>query len=260
MAGAAIAAAVLLGGQVLPGRGDGARADGPCAAEARSLGPEEQAFLDALNTYRASHGLGELIPTVSLRRSAAWHAASMAEGDYFSHHDSLGRDPSGRAMDCGYPTWVAENIAAGTDRESGPSALELFLGSPPHLATLSDPNARYIGIARAYNASSRYRWYWVTDFGAVEDPAGVLAASPARAGAATGSAVRTLDFARGWNLVTWTGPETPLATVFATTTARAIYTYDPGSGTWGHALKDAPAYANTLRAMVPGAVYWVVAD
>ncbi len=256
----AAAAALLFSVWAMVGP-EAAVAQGPCAATATAFDVEEQAFVAALNDYRADRGLAPLIPTITLRRSALWHAGDMAQRDYFAHNDSIGRDPSTRAMDCGYPTYVAQNIAAGTVRDTGVAALELFLSSPPHVVTLSDPNARYIGVARAFSAASKYSWYWVSDFGAVADPAGAMPTRAApEAEAATGSPVAPLRLTSGWNLVTWTGAELSVAELFSSTLVRAVYTYEPSSGVWGHASEGAPAYVNTIRALVPGAVYWLVMD
>ncbi len=257
---AVLAAALVFGAQAAPGP-DGALAEGPCVGASTPFDDEERAFLVALNEYREARGLGRLLPAVTLRRSAQWHADDMAQRNYFAHNDSQGREPSRRAMDCGYPSYIAQNIAAGTHRDTGVSALELFLSSPPHVATLSDPKARYVGIARAFSATSKYSWYWVTDFGAVEDPAGVMATPAApRAGASADSAVAPLRFTSGWNLVTWTEAETPVGEVFSGLGVAAVYAYDTASGTWRQASRGAPNYVNTLAAVTPGTVYWFVAD
>ena len=53
-------------------------------------------------SYRASNGLGSLTISTNLNRGAAWMAQDLADNNYFSHTDSLGRSPYARAIDCGF--------------------------------------------------------------------------------------------------------------------------------------------------------------
>jgi hypothetical protein len=89
----------------------------------------------------------------------------MATNNYFSHTDSLGRDPFERMADFGYTynTWKGENLAAGADTAQG--AFNLWKNSPGHNANMLNGNFKVIGIARVYGAGSQYGWYWTTDFG-----------------------------------------------------------------------------------------------
>src|SRR3954451_17719422 len=86
-----------------------------CNVADNSLDSEEQAFLTLINNYRAQNGLAALSLSTNLDRSSTWLAIDMAQKNYFSHTDSLGRDPSTRAQQCGYPSGAGENIAAGTN-------------------------------------------------------------------------------------------------------------------------------------------------
>lgn len=163
-----------------------ARAAGPCGQEATALDSEETAFLRLINDYRARNGVPAVQPSAPLRRSAAWMAADMATKNYFSHTDGLGRQALERARDCGYPSPVGENIAAGTNSDTAAEAFAQFVGSAPHKANMLDARYRVIGISRAMNAASTYTWYWATDFGVDEDPA--LPAHPTVAQGAGGAA------------------------------------------------------------------------
>jgi len=82
-----------------------------------ALDAEEARFLQLINNYRAQYGLGPLTVSANLNRAAAWMALDMGQKNYFSHTDSLGRSPSARAQDCGYPGGAGENLAAGTGRD-----------------------------------------------------------------------------------------------------------------------------------------------
>ncbi|TET95402.1 MAG: hypothetical protein E3J29_06945, partial [Dehalococcoidia bacterium] len=141
----------------------------PRGAEA-ALDSEEQAFLTLINNYRQANGLGSLSLNGELNAAADWMSNDMAAKDYFSHTDSLGRDPFQRMADFGYGynTWKGENLAAGVD--AAQAALDLWKGSPGHDANMLNPNFKVIGIARAYGDGTTYGWYWSTEFGGQGSP------------------------------------------------------------------------------------------
>lgn len=152
-----------------------------CAPVTGAVDAEEQAFLVLLNAYRGEHGLPPLALSATLSRAAAWHVEDMAAKGYFSHTDSLGRGPSQRAQDCGYPQGAGENAAAGFS-----TALAVFEGwrnSPGHNANMLGVNYRAVGIGRFCLPGSPYGCYWVTDLGGLID--GPPGASP------TATATRT---------------------------------------------------------------------
>jgi uncharacterized protein YkwD len=135
----------------------------PRSAEA--LDGEEQAFLGTINNYRAQNGLGPLALNDSLNNVARWMANDMAANNYFSHTDSLGRNPFERMDQMGYAynTWRGENLVAGTETAS--QAFQMWKDSPGHNENMLAGNYTVIGIARVYGASSDYGWYWATEFG-----------------------------------------------------------------------------------------------
>jgi len=136
----------------------------PRAAEAAQDG-EEQAFLTLINNYRTQNGLGTLSLNTQLTSASDWMSNDMGANNYFSHTDSLGRDPFQRMAAFGYDynTWKGENLAAGVD--TAQSAFNMWKGSPGHNANMLNPNFKVIGIARVYTAGSTYGWYWTNDFG-----------------------------------------------------------------------------------------------
>ena len=108
-------------------------AGAPRGAEADpAIDAEEQAFLGIINSYRAQNGLGTLSLNTELNNAGDWMSNDMAAKDYFSHTDSLGRDPFQRMADFGYTynTWKGENLAAGVETAQG--AFDLFKNSPGH--------------------------------------------------------------------------------------------------------------------------------
>jgi hypothetical protein len=77
---------------------------------ASALDGEETAFLGLINQYRAANGLGGLSLNETLNTAARWMSDDMATKNYFSHTDSLGRDPFTRmaAFGYNYNTWKRE--------------------------------------------------------------------------------------------------------------------------------------------------------
>jgi hypothetical protein len=134
-----------------------------------SIDGEEQAFLGLINAYRAQSGLGALTMSTNLNRASTWMAADMGQKNYFSHTDSLGRSPSTRAIDCGYPQGAGENIAAGTNWSTASAVFAAWKASSGHNANMLNGSYRQIGISRVFTSGSTYGWYWVTDFGTTND-------------------------------------------------------------------------------------------
>src|SRR5712692_411805 len=139
---------------------------------------EEWAFLTIINNFRAQNGLGALQVSAALESSSKWMSGDMAAKNYFSHNDSLGRDPFARMSAFGYPGgYRGENIAAGN--ADAQSAFNQWLNACDpdgsgnctfaHRNNMLGSNYQVIGIGRAYNPSSTYRWYWTTNFGSVLD-------------------------------------------------------------------------------------------
>lgn len=132
---------------------------------AEALDSEEQRFLATINDYRAQNGLGPLAINDNLNNIARWMANDMGAHNYFSHTDSLGRDPFARMDQMGYAynTWRGENLVAGT--ETSDYAFQMWRTSPGHNANMLGEHYTVIGIARVYYDSSTYGWYWATEFG-----------------------------------------------------------------------------------------------
>jgi len=124
---------------------------------------EEQALLNLINQYRVANGKNTLVPDVDVTRGAAWHSRDMATKNYLSHTDSLGRSPSTRMAQCGagWTTDFRENAAAGY--ATAQATFDQWRSDPPHNAALLADGVAVVGVARAYNAASTYKWYWVYD-------------------------------------------------------------------------------------------------
>ncbi len=159
----ALGCVLLVGGR----SGRTARAEDACAVPEgyALLDGEEQAAVRAINDLRVQAGLTPLTVSVALMRPARWKSQFMAATGTFAHDDPF-RSWLQRLSDCGYSdrSVVAENLAAGT--ATGQAAVQMWWESPPHRANLLNPDARFIGIARAAGAGP-YRWYWTANFGIV---------------------------------------------------------------------------------------------
>jgi len=168
---AAGVAAIAIGVAGVAGIGASKQADAltNCTVSDFSMDAEEQAFLVLINNYRAQNGRTALSASTNLNRAATWHATDMGAKKYFSHTDSLGRDPSTRARNCDYPQGAGENIAAGTVWSTASAAFNAWRNSSGHNANMLNTGYRQIGIARVYTAGSPYGWYWVTNFGSTND-------------------------------------------------------------------------------------------
>lgn len=158
----ALGSALLAGGRL----GRTVRAESTCAVPDgyAVLDDEEQAAVRAINELRAQAGLAPLAVSAALMRPARWKARFMSVTGTFAHDDPF-RSWLQRLADCGYPAaaMAAENLAAGT--ASGQATVQMWWDSPPHRANLLNPDARFIGIARAQGAAP-YGWYWAANFGA----------------------------------------------------------------------------------------------
>jgi uncharacterized protein YkwD len=95
-------------------------------------------------------------------------SVDMATKNYFSHTDSIKRDPFTRMASFGYKLASnGENIAAGNS--SAQATFTQWKNSAGHNANMLSGSYKVIGIGRAYNVLSTYKWYWTTDFGSIID-------------------------------------------------------------------------------------------
>src|SRR5438067_1622828 len=149
------------------------------AGQAQTLDSEQLAFLGLINNYRAQNGAGPLQVSIALQNSSSWMSNDMAAKNYASHTDSLGRGPGQRLVDFGYPYFPwGENIAGGYGDAQNAFNQWVSACDPDgsgsctyaHRMNMLNPSFVVLGIGRAYNANSTYRWYWTTDFGGVLDP------------------------------------------------------------------------------------------
>ncbi len=159
--------AVLLSVVAFGGRSDAAT----------SLNAEEKLFLQLINEYRQTNGVGPLTLSDTLSVSSERHSEDMATYNFFAHdtvkssYYRAGSQPWDRmaAEGYNYNTFKGENIATGY--ETAEEVIEGWRESPSHNAAMLDGNYHAIGIGRVYLPGPKHDWYWTTDFGGVAEPA-----------------------------------------------------------------------------------------
>lgn len=126
---------------------------------------EERAFLDLINDYRKSNGLGALTLNNQLGAAAEYHSSDMAKKNYFKHTLANGDSSEQNIVRFGYTSYTAvgENIAAGY--ASAGEAMQAWKKSSEHDHNMRNSRYSEIGIGRAYSKSSKFGWYWTTTFG-----------------------------------------------------------------------------------------------
>jgi len=166
-----------LGGQTLaaPAGGTSSRTEVYAPTTDFCADAEELAFLTLINNYRASFGLGALVITQQLSAAADHHSQSMADFNYFNHTltpEGISWSQNMANHGYNYNAWKGENIYAG--QPGAQAAFTAWKNSPGHDANMRNTNYKAIGIGRAYNANSTYKWYWTNNFGSFIDPSATV--------------------------------------------------------------------------------------
>jgi len=141
-------------------RNDGFVARAPEAKRgATSVSALEAQVLADVNATRRQRGLRPLRFSTALARAADFHSREMARRGFFSH-DS----PNGSAFwkrvqrfypSVGYRSWaVGENLVWASPDLTSPSALSMWMGSPPHRANLLNRQWREIGLSAVHVESA----------------------------------------------------------------------------------------------------------
>lgn len=166
-------------------------AAGDCTVADLTFDAQEREFARLINEYRQANSLPALTVSVNLNKEASWLAKDMADKNYFSHTDSLGRSPETRGADCGTTTLIGENIAAGTNYSEALTAFNAWKNSTGHNNNMLHSGYKQIGIARYYNSAATYDWYWVTDFSLNSDGTNMLTGGAPATATPTRTATKT---------------------------------------------------------------------
>jgi uncharacterized protein YkwD len=135
-----------------------------------STSPQSNSFSDQViklvNVERSKASLSTLTKNNSLTNSAQNYALTMANQNFFSHTGLDGSTFTSRNTAAGYTgyRWMGENIAAG--QASPQEVMSGWMASPGHKANILNTRAKEIGVGYATSNSSRYKKYWVQEFGA----------------------------------------------------------------------------------------------
>jgi uncharacterized protein YkwD len=213
-------------------------------ANAYCADPEELVMLAGLNAYRAEQGMGELTLSVSLGAAAKHHSESMASFNYFDgshdlHFEGEHQDETitwqENIANHGYPdnthTSRAENLAAGF--ESALQTLVQWQNSPSHNEHLLSPKYQAVGIGRAFNPESEYRWYWTVTFGSFADSVAQPCETSAEAGSTPAPGAELPIIRSGRN-----GSSTESNVVYDGDEATAWYTTKAQTPTSGYVWLD----------------------
>ncbi len=122
--------------------------------------------VDLTNAERARFGLKPLRYDARLERAAQWMAEDMAIKGYFSHTDSMNRSIGQRVPTFGYENYrtLRENLAAGY--RSPEEVVDGWMKSPGHRDAILCPKVEHIGIGYFTYDNSKFKVYWVQEFGA----------------------------------------------------------------------------------------------
>ncbi len=121
----------------------------PTAAEAR-LSRAEKSAVKRINGLRASYGLKRLHKDRRLNRAADAHSRDMLRADFFAHPSSNGTSTFDRVRHYRPASLIGETLAYIPVRgnTSAKRIVDMWINSPPHLATLTTADFRRVGVAK----------------------------------------------------------------------------------------------------------------
>ena len=130
----------------------------------------QEQMLQSLNSMRAQKSLTPLEMCKPLTRAAQKYARTMAQQDFLSHTGKDGSNFGERIQSAGY-NWtnsksgssVAENIAAG--QNSVAEVMKGWRNSTSHYKNMTNSKFTHVGFGMSVNQKSKYRKYWVQNFG-----------------------------------------------------------------------------------------------
>ena len=119
----------------------------------------EELVLHEINAVRGRRGLGDLVSSPALSRSAAAHSRAMATYGFFSHESRNGVAFSERIKRFYGPrsgTWtVGENLAMfGGSTPTAAAIVDAWMGSPGHRANLLRGLFHEAGVAIMFNPAA----------------------------------------------------------------------------------------------------------
>ena len=120
----------------------------------------ESSVLSQINAQRSAAGLGAVSLSSSLSQIARNYSRSMAENDFFSHGNLVGRVNPNSTYQA-----VGEIIYAGRDADNSPAAaVTAWMNSPQHREKVINPIYTLAGVGYWCDPSSTYGGYYTVDF------------------------------------------------------------------------------------------------
>ena len=231
-----------------------------CETAGAGLSASEQEMFDLINAARAAEGLSPLVISPGLNRTAAWKSADRSawgttpSDPLFSHKDSLGRMPTQRANDCGFPKDAAENIAYGWG--SARATFDAWMASSGHRANILMSYYVTVGIGEHDDR-------WTANFGIFNDgaaavPAPAATVAPAapvsQAKPAIPQPPKAMKLGAGATRVVYAGPGGWSEDIFGSlgSSLEFVYTWDGAHGCWLRYVPGEPSYVNSLAWIEPG--------
>ena len=111
----------------------------------------ERGVIRNINEIRAQNGLAPVRGNRALARSADYHSRDMLRANFFAHASSNGQSFAQRVESFRPSDRIGETLAyvptASPDR-SARRIVDMWMNSPPHRASLLNPEFRRIGVSR----------------------------------------------------------------------------------------------------------------
>jgi len=117
---------------------------GDAAAETAPIG---RSLLAGLNRIRVEHRLTPLVANRRLAAAAREHSREMLTEGYFAHDSRDGTPFWRRVLRYYRGASVGENLLWSAPEIHASTALEMWMASPPHTATILDPRWRELGVS-----------------------------------------------------------------------------------------------------------------
>jgi uncharacterized protein YkwD len=139
------------------------------ATPAQAASWQEQ-MLNSLNSIRADQKLAPLTLCRPLTTASQKYANVLARQNFLAHEGKDGSTPGKRMQSAGYRwmntqtgSMVAENIAGGQNSVS--TVMKSWRNSTGHYKNMVEPKFTHVGFGMAMNPNSKYKKYWVQNFG-----------------------------------------------------------------------------------------------
>ena len=127
-------------------------------------------MLNSLNSIRADRKLAPLTLCRPLITASQKYANTLAQQNFLAHEGKDGSTPGERMQGAGYKwrntrtgSMVAENIAGG--QKSVLAVMTSWRNSSGHFKNMVEPKFTHVGFGMAINPDSKYKKYWVQNFG-----------------------------------------------------------------------------------------------